>query len=216
MFVKQIQHAVRWFSALVREADVASPGLQVACKWRPDAKQFLIQSDACPSGMGAFLMISGKMVAYWHDEVSSEDCAFFGQNREILHFRASGNFSLFGFLWKCSLNSLRMIQLACRLCFDLTTRVQKNDPTARGAWRSLACACRREGVELCPFHVCKDLVELQLRRLGLSDLSECPVDSIPLIARRSDPPLFAEKTVLIAEAQRFASLLKLHVKLAAG
>ncbi len=93
---------------------------------------------------------------------------------------------------------------------------QKNDLTAKGAWRSLACACRREGVELCLFHVCKDLVELQLRSIGLSDLSECPVDSLPLIARHSAPRLFAEKTILIAEAQRFASLLKLHVKLAAG
>ena len=76
--MKQIQHAVRWLSALVRELDVASPGLQVTFKWRPDAKQFLIQSDACPFGMGAFLMIGGKMVAYWYDEVSKEDCELFG------------------------------------------------------------------------------------------------------------------------------------------
>ena len=93
--------------------------------------------------------------------------------------------------------------------------VQKNDPTAKGAWRSLACACKRDSVELCPFHVCKDLVEMQLHRLGFSDLSECPADSFPLIARRSNPRMFVEKTSFISEAQRFASLLKHYVEPAA-
>lgn len=102
-----------------------------------------------------------------------------------------------------------------RQVISLHLSVQKNDPSAKGAWRSLSCACKREGIELCPFHVGKDLVRMQLLRLDVSDLRECPVDSFPLIARRCNPRMFVEKTRFIAEAQRFACMLKLHVEPAA-
>lgn len=94
--------------------------------------------------------------------------------------------------------------------------VQKNDPAAKRAWRSLSCACKREGNELCAFHVGKGLVRMQLRRLGVSDLRECPADSFPLIARRCNPRMFVEKTRFISEAQRFAWMLQLHVEPAAS
>ena len=75
VFLKQVEHAIRWMNALVQEADALRPGLQHTFKWRPDAPVFLIQTDACPTGMGGFLMQGGRYVAYWHDKVSPEDLA---------------------------------------------------------------------------------------------------------------------------------------------
>ena len=73
IFVKQVEHALRWLNALVQEADAMRPGLQHTFKWRPQAPSILIQTDACPTGMGGFLMIGGRYVAYWRDEVTNED-----------------------------------------------------------------------------------------------------------------------------------------------
>ena len=56
---------------------------------------------------------------------------------------------------------------------------------------------------------------MQVRRLSFADLSECPADSFPLMARRCNPRMFVEKTNFISEVHRLAPLLKLHVKLAA-
>ncbi len=46
--------------------------------------------------------------------------------------------------------------------------VQKNDPSAKGAWRALMCSCHKSERIVCPFHAAIFLVELQRRRLGLS------------------------------------------------
>ena len=50
--------------------------LQVTFRW-----QLLIQTDACPAGMGGFLSIAGQIVAYWSDAISDEDCQLLGATR---------------------------------------------------------------------------------------------------------------------------------------
>lgn len=81
VFVKQVEHALRWLTALVRELDSASPGLQCTFLWRPNADTILIQTDACPVGMGGFISIGGRIVGYWHDTVSDADCSLLGATR---------------------------------------------------------------------------------------------------------------------------------------
>ena len=76
IFVRQVQHAVRWLSALVHEMDQCRLSLQVTFRW-----QLLIQTDACPAGMGGFLSIAGQIVAYWSDAISDEDCQLLGATR---------------------------------------------------------------------------------------------------------------------------------------
>ena len=86
--MKQVQHAIRWLTALVTQLDVASPGLQVTFRWRPDAANVLIQTDACPEGMGGFLMVAGRFVAYWHDAITEADLALLGATRNDPAFQS--------------------------------------------------------------------------------------------------------------------------------
>ena len=72
--------------------------------------------------------------------------------------------------------------------------VQKKDPAGRGAWRTLSCSCQRHGSESCPFHLLKELVQLQLVRVGLNNQAETHPGSIPLIGRRDDPFRFRHQS----------------------
>ena len=85
IFVKQVEHALRWF---VRELDNASPGLQCTFLWRPNADTILIQTDACPVGMGGFISIGGRIAGYWHDTVSDADCSLLGATRDDPAFQS--------------------------------------------------------------------------------------------------------------------------------
>lgn len=73
VFVKQVDQALRWLQSLLVECDQKFGGLTRTMRWSPSAPTMVIQTDACPTGMGGFLVKDGVIVAYWHDEVSKED-----------------------------------------------------------------------------------------------------------------------------------------------
>lgn len=73
VFVKQVANALMWLNSMIQEIDAKRPGLCRTFKWRPHAPRILIQTDACPTGMGGFLMIGQVHVAYWHTEVTQQD-----------------------------------------------------------------------------------------------------------------------------------------------
>lgn len=73
VFVKQVRQALVWLSALMNRFEEDCGGLQRVVRWRPFAPLMVVSTDACPSGMGGFLMVHNTFVAYWHDEVSSAD-----------------------------------------------------------------------------------------------------------------------------------------------
>ena len=78
IFVKQVQHAVRWLTSLVMALDGQAPGLQVTFRSQPSLRYVLVQTDACPTGMGGFLALNGQIVAYWHDRLTDDDAKLFG------------------------------------------------------------------------------------------------------------------------------------------
>ena len=78
IFVRQIEHAIRWLNTLIQELDSQYPGLQKTFRWRPDAPRVLIQTDACPEGMGGFLMIGNVYHSYWFDKVTDADRELMG------------------------------------------------------------------------------------------------------------------------------------------
>ena len=92
------------------------------------------------------------------------------------------------------------------LTVGLHLSVQKNDPAAKGAWRSLGCTCAVEPLA-CPFHVLQGLINEQLKSLGLQRLDEVQAGTCPLIGRCGQPALFVEKAAVITELQRCVGVL---------
>lgn len=76
VFVKQVVNAIRWLHCLVQGEGTHS--LQKVYCWRPWAPVVLIQTDACPWGIGGFLCIGGEFVAHFHDILHEEDYLRFG------------------------------------------------------------------------------------------------------------------------------------------
>ena len=90
--------------------------------------------------------------------------------------------------------------------------VQKNDPSAKGAWRTLSCACHKLAAIGCPFHAAKFLVDSQRNRTRVP-LGHDPVDErIPLVGQRGDPFAVVDKDAIVSELQRFGCRLKEAVK----
>lgn len=73
VFVKQVRHALQWLQSLLCEFDARHGGLKRTVRWRPFAPVVVIQTDACPTGLGGFIMVHNKIVAYWFDKVTNED-----------------------------------------------------------------------------------------------------------------------------------------------
>ena len=92
------------------------------------------------------------------------------------------------------------------LTVGLHLSVQKNDPTAKGAWRSLGCTCSVEPLT-CPFHIVQGLINEQLQTVGLQRLDEVQLGTCPLIGRCGQPTLFVEKAAVITELQRCVQVL---------
>lgn len=78
IFVRQVNHALRWITTLVRSLYNSHGSLQKSCPWRNPSRVVLIQTDACPFGMGGFAMIAGCHQGYWHDVISKDDCRLLG------------------------------------------------------------------------------------------------------------------------------------------
>ena len=78
IFVRQVEHALRWITTLVQSLCCIHGSLQKSFPWRDPDKVVLIQTDACPFGMGGFIMIAGSYQAFWHDEITNEDCRLIG------------------------------------------------------------------------------------------------------------------------------------------
>ena len=115
IFVKQVEHALKWLSTLVREIDFQSPGLQRCFKWRPHAATVLIQTDACPFGMGGFLMIGNEFKAYWHDQVTEEDCQLFGAQPGDPSFQSEWELLAVWISIECFASFLRQDKLGTRV-----------------------------------------------------------------------------------------------------
>ena len=77
VFVKQVENAVRWLHALIR-TEAGGVRLQKVFRWRPHAPTVLVQTDACPQGIGGFLCIGGSFIAYFNDKLSHFDFERFG------------------------------------------------------------------------------------------------------------------------------------------
>ena len=78
IFVRQVEHALRWLQTLLRTMDETHQGLKHVVRWRPNATVCLSQTDACPTGMGGFLMHGKQILAYWYDSVTALDEMFLG------------------------------------------------------------------------------------------------------------------------------------------
>lgn len=89
---------------------------------------------------------------------------------------------------------------------SLHLTVQKNDPLARGSWRSLSCSCEDSPL-CCPFHVGRRLFDDQVERLHLVDMDDARLIQFPLVGRRSEPSWFVEKQAVIAEVQRHVEII---------
>ena len=92
-----------------------------------------------------------------------------------------------------------------RLTVSLFLSVQKTDPAARGAWRTLACCCARKPKICCPYHAVLYLVSQQKERC-LRYGVQFGLD-IPLVSQRGNPRTPAAKFKMIALAQKHAELL---------
>ena len=77
VFVRQVDHAISWLETLTKETHLDSVGMQRHYRWRPFAPRILIQTDACPTGMGGFLMVGGQFKAYWHRALNESDARLF-------------------------------------------------------------------------------------------------------------------------------------------
>ena len=86
---------------------------------------------------------------------------------------------------------------------SLYLSVQKTDPSARGAWRTLSCAKKAEAI--CPFHSVLRLVNLQTERLARKWLEVGP--GTHLVSCRDDPCCLVEKENLVCLAQRHAEVI---------
>ena len=73
VFVRQVDQALRWLEALLQEFDHKHGGLTKTLRWSPWARMMVIQTDACPTGMGGFLSVEGCIVAYWYDTIHPVD-----------------------------------------------------------------------------------------------------------------------------------------------
>ena len=73
IFVKQVEKALKWLEALVDVTEQTNAGLQFTFYHSPDQLHVLMQTDACPYGMGGLLAIHGQVVAFWYDSISPED-----------------------------------------------------------------------------------------------------------------------------------------------
>lgn len=80
VFVKQVEHAVRWLHALIQEMDADRPGLAKTFRYRPEPRYIMLQTDACPTGMGGFIMMGNDYVAYWSSPVLEEDLQLMGSS----------------------------------------------------------------------------------------------------------------------------------------
>ena len=71
--MKQVEQALQWLATLLSDFQKMCGGVARTVRWRPTAPVVLIQTDACPTGMGGFVKIGQQFVAYWHDKVQPED-----------------------------------------------------------------------------------------------------------------------------------------------
>ena len=74
-----------------------------------------------------------------------------------------------------------------RLTVRLHLSVQKTDPAARGAWRTLSCSCAKKSRYICPFRCTVELFELQRQRC--SEHGIMTLQDIPLVSRRDNPAI---------------------------
>ncbi|CAK9112875.1 unnamed protein product [Durusdinium trenchii] len=81
IFCRQVEHALTWLKALVSACTPDGSTMQKVYRWHPTPWTILIQCDACPTGMGGFVAIAGKIEAFWYDSVTCTDEELLGCKR---------------------------------------------------------------------------------------------------------------------------------------
>ena len=90
-FIKQILHAVLWLEAMVRatlkgplaEASTHGPVMRHVYDFSPEPPVVLIQTDACPTGIGAVLYVSGAVRAWFSEPLTAQDMQLLGGGAQI-------------------------------------------------------------------------------------------------------------------------------------
>lgn len=78
IFVKQVEHALRWIAALVNNSCSQHGTLSKVYRWSPEAPTCMIQTDASPFGLGGFLVVGTAFIAFWHDVITPDDTKLLG------------------------------------------------------------------------------------------------------------------------------------------
>lgn len=72
VFRRQLEHAARFLLALL--CNLNGPTLRHTYRLQPqEVRWFKIETDACPTGMGAVLYFVGKPLMFWADTISDAD-----------------------------------------------------------------------------------------------------------------------------------------------
>ena len=78
IFIRQVEHALKWLETLVQVTSDQQSGLRHVFRFADGEQVFAVQTDACPSGVGGFLTMHESPVAYWFDSVTRDDCRQLG------------------------------------------------------------------------------------------------------------------------------------------
>lgn len=99
-----------------------------------------------------------------------------------------------------------------QMTIGLHLSVQKNDPSAKGTWRALACSCGKTHPSICPYHTGLDLLKLQLKRVGMRRQSEAQGLGIPLVGQVKTPKATVAKDKMISQVKKLCTLMQSSVK----
>lgn len=82
VYRKQIQHACTWLLRLLQTKSLDG-ALQHRFQFRPqDVTWYTIECDACPTGMGAVLLLYGKPVKFWKAKIGEDILSLLGSGAE--------------------------------------------------------------------------------------------------------------------------------------
>ena len=124
VFGKQIKHACTWLLRLL-EAKTINGSLQHRFQFRPqDCIWYVIETDACPTGMGAVLLLFGKPVKFWMSPITPQLLVLLGGGAEMTP-KFQIEFEMFALFLSVKLFSKELVQpFAFYLRTDNTAALQ--------------------------------------------------------------------------------------------
>ena len=90
-YVKQVLHAVTWLESMVRASSEGArtlessgiPPMKHVYDFNAEPPVFLIQTDACPEGVGAVLFAGGKIATWFSEPLTNEDMLVLGVGARV-------------------------------------------------------------------------------------------------------------------------------------